>query len=209
MKLFKKVFFLPVFISALFFSSCSETDISEFQNNRPEPEYRMFSLLDDYPALYDCFESGLDQSLFNEYIASSINPNMEEAVTMMRLNKSLIEMNIQNEKHPVSSCITLLRQMMLRVLAQDERDSDDNPLYYVESETDCKDRSLYSLHDFFSYLDKVKDSGSDSANAVTAILRKTMSYMEDVHGDDLEEIMADIISDLKDTEGQMFEVFFL
>jgi len=208
MKILSKVI---LFLSVSFIiTGCSES-IMEFQNNDPEPEYRLFSLLDDFPALYDAFSGGLDQDRFNRLMADAVNPNTEASANVMRLTKDLVDMNIEDADHPVSSMITGLRDIIGRVLKQDRKNTEGDPLYYIKAMYGYPDNSEDFLQDFYSFMDRKRNAETDTADGMTAILRKTISYIRDNHTEDLEDVMSDIITTLKDTEGTnpagLIEVF--
>ncbi len=196
-----KLYILLICLSVII-TGCSQ-DMGGFEKTGPEPEYRMFSLLDDYPALYDYFGSGLDQSLFNEYMAQGINPSMEEAARVMRRNMELIKMNMTEPSHPLTSSLTSVREIILRVLAQDEI-SEGVPLHYLRPVQPYSDSSELYLPDLFAYLDRVKQSESDTSDFMTSVFRKTITYLIDAHGGedgDLEDVMESVIDNLKKTEG--------
>ena len=68
-------------LCAIFLVSCSEQEY-KFQTNYDDPEFRMFDLLDDYPALKDAF-SGIDQHEFNVKMSDAMSGYREETVRVM------------------------------------------------------------------------------------------------------------------------------
>lgn len=100
-----------IFIIIFLLSSCSQGKFW-FQRNDPEPPYRLFDLLDDYPALYDAF-SGLDQHTFNVLLADSINADVNAVKDVLPVLAD------QTVVDPLVDTIGALRSILGRILQQD------------------------------------------------------------------------------------------
>ena len=74
MKRLVSLIIIPVFFFSFF--SCKKDDLSFFQNNDPDPEYELFSILDDYPPLKDFFTE-VDQNEFNHKLADLVDNNLD------------------------------------------------------------------------------------------------------------------------------------
>ncbi|NMB64137.1 MAG: hypothetical protein GYA16_04625 [Spirochaetes bacterium] len=103
--------FLFIFIS-MFLLSCSEGKFW-FQRNDPEPPYRLFDLLDDYPALYDAF-SGIDQHTFNVLLADSINADVDAVKDVLPVVADPVVVD------PLVDTIGALRSIVGRIIQQDD-----------------------------------------------------------------------------------------
>lgn len=177
MRLIKSFFIIAMTVSLLV--SCKESKFW-FQKNDPEPPYRLFDLLDPYPALYDAF-SDIDQHTFNVLLADAINPNIDET-------KSVLE-RVPTITDPLVATIGALRSILGRVVYQDEYawPNDDYDMY---------------AQDFYSFMDDVSAANSKTTNELLQILRKIIGYIQYAHGSELDTIMADLIDFLQDSEGQ-------
>lgn len=177
MRLIKSFFIVAMSVSLLM--SCKESKFW-FQRNDPEPPYRLFDLLDPYPALYDAF-SDIDQHTFNVLLADAVNPNIDETKSVLQQVPTIID--------PLVATIGALRSILGRVIYQDEYawPNDDYDMY---------------AQDFYSFMDDVSAANIKTTDELLQILRKIIGYIQYAHGSELDTVMADLIAFLQDSEGQ-------
>ncbi|MDH7555029.1 MAG: hypothetical protein QHH74_15405 [Spirochaetota bacterium] len=179
--------FLFIFIS-MFLLSCSEGKFW-FQRNDPEPPYRLFDLLDDYPALYDAF-SGIDQHTFNVLLADSINADVDAVKDVLPVVADPVVVD------PLVDTIGALRSIVGRIIQQDD----------YEWPNDSYDS--YAT-DLYSFLDDLSATSPGTTDEIVNILRKIIGYIQYAHGNELETVMADLIAFLQeDTSGQNLKDVF-
>lgn len=185
------VLLLTIFFSALFF--CSEDVNSGFQNNRLPPDYRLFSMLDDYPALRSAF-STVDEWKFNDLLKDALSDNIEELKLVMEDTNELLT------EHETDMLVSI-RSILYRILNQDALDRDPVVPY--------DDYSGDYASDFFGFYDRIADAIDSETNErlnltrpTLAIQRKLMQYIMDKYpGDELEDIISDIMDTLTEKEG--------
>ncbi|MEW6527121.1 MAG: hypothetical protein AB1444_10685 [Spirochaetota bacterium] len=178
--------FLFIFI-VMFITSCSQGKFW-FQRNDPEPPYRLFDLLDDYPALYDAF-SGIDQHTFNILLADSINADVDAVKDVLPVvaDPSVVD--------PLVDTIGALRSIIGRILQQDDYDwpNDSYDSYAT---------------DLYSFLDDLSATSPGTSNEILNMLRKIIGYIQYAHGSEIETVMADLIAFLQDSDGQNLKTVF-
>ena len=168
---------LLLFLVSLIFISCEDDKEYNFEVTS-EPEFRLFEMLDEYPALKSSL-SDIDQHKFNVLMADTVNANIEESKVLLSLFPEIVI--------PTVNMINSFKDILGRVIEQDSLDHNDNNLYAV---------------DFYSFLDVFFSREYNITEDITEILRKSMSFFYDNHLDKLEEKMALVIDLLKDDEGQ-------
>ncbi|MGB4267540.1 MAG: hypothetical protein WBK20_00010, partial [Spirochaetota bacterium] len=184
MKVLKSFIFIFIL---MFVTSCSQGKFW-FQRNDPEPPYRLFDLLDDYPALYDAF-SGIDQHTFNILLADSINADVDAVKDVLPVvaDNAVVD--------PLVDTIGALREIIGRILQQDDYDwpNDSYDSYAA---------------DLYSFLDDLSATSPGTTNEILNMLRKIIGYIQYAHGNELETIMADLIAFLQDSDGQNLKTVF-
>jgi len=177
--------YVIIFIMITLFG-CSGNSNFFTQRNDPEPEYRLFDLLDDYPALYDAV-SKIDQHTFNILLADSVNANVEAV-------REILPPTAENMPLLVDM-IGLLRSLLYRIMHQDEYDwPGDTYANYT--------------NDLYSFLDSVSAANPQVSNEIVSLLRKVLGYIYYAHGNEIETVMDDLNAFLKDTEGQNLQSVF-
>mgnify|MGYP006285842277 FL=1 len=163
---------LPLLIITI---SCSPAKM-EFQNNAPDPNYELFSLLEDYPALDDAFH-GVDQHTFNTHLSDAVNVDLNCTVDILPITPDIVD--------PMTAMLGDARSILGRVIYQDQN---DHP----------SDAYNYYAKDFYAFSDDLSAFSPGSTEDVTALLRKSMGYIEYAHLDEVENVMADLSDLLKD-----------
>ncbi len=178
-----------VFLSLLVFSfiSCAEDDLTFFQQNEPDPPYKLFTILDDYPALKDSF-SGIDQREFNSRIADFFDDNMEILPSVMRQMGRVL-----GPEDPNTHSLKRIKSIVDRIMDQDNLDKDRVSTYPGIPE------NYYET--FSSFLNRVGDSDIDVSSNIRLLADKIIRYILATNNEsDIEDMMQDIIDDLNDTE---------
>ncbi|MFW5860871.1 MAG: hypothetical protein ACOCWZ_01365 [Spirochaetota bacterium] len=165
---------LPMLIVII---SCSPPEM-EFQNNNPDPDYYLFGLLEDYPALDDAFHD-VDQNTFNTLMADGVNVDLDCTVDVLPITPEIID--------PLTALLGDARSILGRVIYQDQGDHPDDPYNYYAK-------------DFYAFSDDLASFTAGSAEDITEILRKSMGYIEYSHVDDVEDVMADLSTLLRDPD---------
>ncbi len=166
------IFVLPLLVTVI---SCSPGKM-EFQNNDPDPNYQLFSLLEDYPALNDSFH-GVDQHTFNNYLADAVNVDLYCTVDILPITPDIVD--------PMTAMLGDARSILGRVIYQDQN---DHP----------SDAYNYYAKDFYAFSDDLSAFSPGTTDDVTAILRKSMGYIEYAHVDEVENVMDDLSQMLTD-----------
>jgi len=179
-----KKYFILCMIVMIF--GCSGNSNFFTQRNDPEPEYRLFDLLDDYPALYDAV-SKIDQHTFNILLADSVNANVSAV-------RDILPPTAENMPLLVDM-IGLLRSLLYRIMHQDDYDwPGDTYANYT--------------NDLYSFLDSVSATSPGVSNEIVSLLRKVLGYIYYAYGNEIEIVMDDLNAFLKDTEGQNLQSVF-
>lgn len=184
---------LSILLSFFTIFSCSEDKNTGFQNNRLLPEYRLFNMLDDYPALRSAF-STVDEWKFNDLMKDALSGHVDELQVVMEDTSELL---LEHE----TDMLVSIRGILYRILNQDTLDRDPVVPY--------DDYSGDYAGDFFAFYDKISDAIDSETNErlnltrpMLSIQRKLMQYILDKYpGDELEDIIADMIDALKEEEG--------
>jgi len=159
--------------SLIFFMSCAEMDLSDFQLN-DYVEYRMFNLLDDYPSLYEAVNS-LDQTTFNRLLGDAVNFKENEFITMQEDTINLLSTTTDSdgvynpdtgegyhEASPVPRMLRHARTLVGRINQQDAIDNDTLNNSYAAS--------------FFDLLDTFRQANVGYEPDVLAIMQKGAEY---------------------------------
>ncbi|HQG43443.1 MAG TPA: hypothetical protein PLE64_12105, partial [Spirochaetota bacterium] len=181
MKPFKSLFIIMCVATVLL--SCSDSSKFLFQRNDPEPEYRLFDLLDPYPALYDAFDT-IDQHRFNVMLSDAINADVTGT-------KNALQQMPAINPDPLVDIVAALRIIIERIINQDNYKWRSDPYDYDNYVTD-----------FYSFLDDLDAASPGTTNELVSILRKSIGYIQYAHGHEIETVMADLIDFLKDNHGQ-------
>ena len=169
------------------FVFCSSEDLSYFQKNDPEPEFKLFNLLDDWPALRSMFNP-IDQRTFNKLLAESLDDYLSETKNVVYLVDDLLT----SKEHPVADTISNVRNLVNQIIQQDKLDRDP-----VFSRRDSISESYYT-DNMYDLMDKISDNRLGLSENLIDIAQKVVSYIKDTyHGEELEEIMSDLIDFLR------------
>jgi len=161
----------------LVFISCSSGEMG-FQKNSPDPDYYLFGLLEDYPALEDAFHD-VDQHTFNTLMADGVNVDLDCTVDILPITPDVID--------PLTALLGDARSILGRVIYQDQGDHPDDPYNYYAK-------------DFYAFSDDLAAFTAGSAEDITEILRKSMGYIEYAHVDDVEDVMSDLSTLLRNPD---------
>lgn len=167
--------------------SCASESGYVFQINDPEPPFKLFDILDDYPALHDAF-SNLDQTTFNHHLADIMNSDTRAVTDLLRLT---MRENVIPDK-TVDLLNNSLIPLLNRIINQDSFDHPDDPY------------NNYA-NDLYSFLDKTSTTGTGSAGEIVDIVGKVLGYIFYAHGNEIETVMADIRNALLESEGQTLQ----
>ncbi|MDY6934456.1 MAG: hypothetical protein SVZ03_09575 [Spirochaetota bacterium] len=186
------IFFLPMILSFFF---CSADDLTYFQNNDPDPEFKLFNILDDYPALRSAFNP-IDQRRFNRLLSNSINNKLIETKDILFLTQDLFD----DPDHPVTDSIAYIRSILYQIINQDLLDIDP-----LSSNNDLSEDYEGYASDFYRFCDLISDSDIALSEDLIPIIQKLISYIKDTYkGDELEDVISDLVSFLRSNEGYIW-----
>lgn len=164
---------------------CSGETKFLFQDNDPEPPYKLFDLLDDYPALYDAF-SEIDQHTFNQLLADTLNNNIDAFEDILQVS---LEQNVLPDK--ITDLLVVVLPLMERIMHQDNYDDPEDTYNYSQ--------------DFYSFLDDLSVTGTGASSEVVDIMGKVIGYIFVAHGSEIDTVMNDLNEFLTQTDGQCLQ----
>ncbi|MDY6932991.1 MAG: hypothetical protein SVZ03_02055 [Spirochaetota bacterium] len=183
----KYLVFTPLILFLLISFSCSNEDLSYFQRNDPEPEFKLFNLLDPWPALRTMFNP-IDQRTFNRLLADSMNDNLSEAKDVVYLVDDLLV----DPKYR-TNVIARFRILLNQIIKQDELDQDPVTSRYGSS--------INYSENFYDLWDQISDKRIGLSEHIIPIVRKIITYIKNTyHGEELEDIVSDLIDFLKNSD---------
>lgn len=179
-----------IFISLLliFSVTCSDDEFT-FQNNDEDPEYSLFTLLDDYPALKDLFKN-VDQNEFNHRLADFSDDNIDILPGILAKTDRLIGSEPGNAERPLTDIIAIMRTVLERVMHQDN--------YDLEPVRSYPGMPSNYTNSFYSFMDKVSDSDLEVAESVLAIANKLLAYISARYSGNIEVKIQEFLADLRD-----------
>ena len=188
------VIIITIMVLSLTFITCSKDDLSFFQKNDLEPEFRLFNLLDDFPALKDAFNN-LDQGRFNTLLSKSINSNISDAAMVLGRVKRLIGDDPGHSERPVTDILSNFRSVLYRINNQNDLDVDSIMKY--------PERSSDYTRDFYDLLTMIFKADLGISDNFLRMAKKTLGYIDARYGEnEIDEIMSGLITFLRDNDGQ-------
>ena len=210
---------LIIFLISFFFmiASCSGGGGGgdDAQNNEPEPAYKLFEVLDDYPALRSSFDT-VDKAKFNETLADATNENLTATKKTFDIAGRLLLPHPGDEKpesqNLIIDAVGHINSIVNRIIYQDEFDYNPKFDFSTDYSKSSYTKSFYSKS-FYSYFDKLTESFDPDTNnktnlskPVIAAVSKIASYITDKYqGKELEDTVADAISYLKEYDDKAKE----
>jgi len=162
-------------------SSCS-SGIPEFEKVQSESGFKLFNMLDEYPAFKSSF-SNLNEHKFNDLMAKAINADIAASKDILGLMPSITQ-----------SIINILGTTRLTVNRIIEQDNLDDPTDPYNNYSD----------DFYSFIDTLSEQKTGVSKQIVSIFGKSLNYIKFKHGadgdDDIEAIMSDLKNFLTSTE---------
>ena len=188
MKMKKHLQLLATFFILFSVTLCSNDDLTNFQKNDPDPEFSLFDILDDFPALKSAVDS-IDQRRFNDLLGLAVNTKTPELKDVLTRVDDLIS----HSDKPVTGSINSLRQILNQVINQDD--------YDFEPALDYRNSASDNAASLFNLLDLMSERDVAISEEITSILKKVISYINDTFSDDeIEEIITDLITYIKNNE---------
>src|SRR4030043_806478 len=87
---------LILVVSIAWATGCSETDLSWFQKNRPDPDFTLFDLFNDYPALSKMWDT-IDGDVVNNRLGIAIRDNEPEFLTFNEVLGRILDGDLEND----------------------------------------------------------------------------------------------------------------
>jgi len=169
------LFIITVFI----FLSCSDNELHDFEKVEKEPDFKLFEILDPYPALKDSLSS-VNQHEVNLLLASAVNHNIEESKILFSIFPQIVD--------PLVDTIGELNAILYRIINQNNLDDNLENINYSQN--------------FYSFLDDFFKEYFETSTDIIQIMQKTIAYLLDTQGDDIEDKIAILIDFLTDEDGQ-------
>lgn len=178
---------IRLFLCVLIFvvTYCSSENGHRFSTNEPPTNPSgEFDLLDEFPAIQDAFTDtdGIEQQTinpydFNQYLADGIVPVIDHLTEILPF--------IDNMRNPFADMMSITKGMVSSLINQDSLDQDNYNNYAA---------------DFYDFLDDASEADLQLSDDVLDILRKTVKYIKDKHGSEIETVMDDLLAFLQQNE---------
>lgn len=168
-----------LYLIFILFISCSNNELHDFEKVEKEPDFKLFEMLDDYPALKDSL-SKINQHEVNLLLASSVNHNIEESKILFSIFPQIVS--------PLVDTIDNLKIILSRIINQNTLDNTDG--------------NINNSQNFYSFLDDFFKEYFEPSKDLIAIMQKSIAYLIDTQSSKIEDRMATFIEILTDTEGQ-------
>ena len=157
--------------------SSSSSNDDNFQENNFEPEYKLFEILDPYPAPRSAFNP-VSQRYFNNLLGYTINNNMAEAVDVLEISADLFI----REDRLIPRTIADTTPILERVIQNQYAD------------------------DFFTFSDQICNQNLGISLDGVVQFHKFIAYLNArFQGEELDQVVQDLIDYLTDREGQTFK----
>lgn len=174
-----------------FIFACSDEKAPEMQSNRIPADYKLFNILDDYPALRTSFNT-VDEWIVNDLLNDALSDNVQELRDLMNVSGGLPEIE--------TDMLNNFRNVVYRILHQDIF-SDPPMVPYSDGSENFTD-------DFFLFYDKIADAKDletgerlNLTQPFVAVYRNLLNYLADTYpGEDLEYILFDLMNTLKEDD---------
>ena len=176
------------------FLMCSQNDdLGNLDQIRPDGPYKLFNVLDDYPALHDCF-SHIDPNTFNDHLVDVIYDDPETSIEFFRLFHTLI-LKENGDRGALLYALDDIRGILEGIINQD--------LYDDEQDGDYANQ-------FYGFMDKFTENDTHLIKDTFSILNKAVEYITDTYDEAIiDSVSDDLIFFLKDTEGNQTVKSFL
>lgn len=176
---------LPLLMFAAIQYCASENSSHPFSNNEPTANpLGQFDLLDEFPAIQDAFtntdeieQQTINPYDFNQYLADGIAPVVNHLTAILPF--------INNMRNPLVDMMSLTKDMVYSLINQDSLDNDSYNDYTVN---------------FYDFLEDASEADLKLADELLPILQKTVGYIKDIHGSEIETVMDDLLAFLQQTE---------
>lgn len=195
-----KRLYLIIAVSFIFgFSACSQSDLGVFQDNNSTPDFTIFTLVDDYEALGEAWDS-IDGEAVNSALTDAIKSNTDEFVNFSQLMSEVFGTEDIDGRNPLQNILGELGIVLEWMQSRDD-------LYYNNEDIG----SYYStaggndyMTGFYSFMDTISDGSSDDdSDTVMEIARTIMNYIvNNYDGKDLRNVMDSLVSSLEDPDFQ-------
>ncbi len=152
------------------FSSCSNSDLGDFQQNDPEPEIKIFELFNDYPALNEMWEN-IDGRTANDYIQATFDDYNPEMVSFFQKLAELMA-NSNNAMSGLFGDINEIISVLLNTDIQYHDNPDINQFFNNSGED-------YITNLFATLDDLGSGSSPDMAQSILGISRILLKYVLD------------------------------
>lgn len=176
-KFISKILYL-IFIVFIFIS-CSNNELHDFEKVEKEPYFKLFEMLDDYPALKDSL-SNINQHEVNLLLASSVNHNIKESKILFSIFPQIVS--------PLVDTINELKNILARIINQNDLDNSNE--------------NIDNSKNFYSFLDDFFKEYFETSKDLIQILQKSIAYLIDTQSNKIEDRMATLIDLLTDENGQ-------
>jgi len=194
-----KRLYLVMAASLIFgFSACSQSDLGVFQDNKPTPDFTIFTIVNGYEGLQELWDS-IDAEDVNAGLADSIKNNTDEFVNFSQIMADIFNTDAGGGRNPLQNLLGEASGLL------DWTTSTDPAFYY----NDIID-SLYSdsgtaesyQSAFYSFLEKASGSGDDSDSGdILGIARIFMQYIVDTKDNgEIRDFMESLVDMTQDAD---------
>ncbi len=184
-------------VSALLFSAaCSEEDLSDFQRNATDPDFSVFTLVEDYPSLSYIWDN-MDSDLVNDRLSDTMDKHSDEFVKFSTIQSNIMRSNPE----------ALVALVNKGGLAMDALLDEEEKYYYSPFvEVFYGDRGSKYQNDFYGLLERISNAETTGLRpAVMNIARTIVGYIIDTKDPaELNKFMNKAIGAMEDMEREDF-----
>ncbi|MDJ0765351.1 MAG: hypothetical protein QNJ97_20390 [Myxococcota bacterium] len=173
-------------IVAISIAGCLDSEFTDFQDNDPEPEIKLFELFDDYPSLHEMWEN-IDGKTANDHMQATFDDYEDEMVRVFELLVQLLD----HGDAPVTGLLGELRELLGILLDTDVSYFNDPDIDQFFNDTGANYRM-----NLFANLDDL--SNSDTPGLGSSLLSVQRALMEYLLTEMTQEEIRDIVNDFVD-----------
>ncbi|PKL35394.1 MAG: hypothetical protein CVV44_21545 [Spirochaetae bacterium HGW-Spirochaetae-1] len=185
-----------IFPFLLLLSACSESQLGTFQQNEPDPDFVLLTMMEDYGSLQEIFDTVLSKDV-NKKLSETIKANSDEFVDFLAMTRDILGIvDEENDRRLIDSVLIELEQLMGYLV-------DSSPRHYNNTAID----SYYSqngsgsdyLLGFYHFLDKLSQSDANIGGDALAVGHAAMQYIldnnENIEVQNTVQGLIDIVTD--------------
>ena len=180
----------------MLFSACSGVDLADFQQNSPDPDFTVFTLVEGYPTLEYIWDN-MNSSEVNEKLSETMDVRSDEFVRFSSIQADIM----RNNPDVLVSLVGKASKALETLLDTEEQ-------YYYSPYVDSlyQERGSAYLSSFYALLERISNAETDGLRpSVMNIVRSVLDYIVDTKDkQELNSFMATAIASMSDMEREDF-----